>query len=276
MTVVLPHRTLPDEMAYLLPTTAPDVWRAAVARAAQLLAPSWDERPNGLKALAFILLTLSVEREQPPESISPAAVAEALSDQGEEPHELSRRIEAAGTTAGVLGDGYGPDTLDTLWTDLKSWQEAPGDPMGDAEGWPPALWAAVGRLHERISGLDEAVIRRTPVPVPSPGALTISVGRYVQAVATDAIRPIKCDTCDGCEGGSLRVDGPAVTFVCAEGHTTANPRLDVWRVRNALAYAGLPTGSDATVERDFLVTSRPYSAQSDPRYLSRFTAALLA
>jgi len=276
MTVVLPHRTLPDEMAYLLPTTAPDVWRAAVARAAQLLAPSWDERPNDLKALAFILLTLSVEREQPSESIPLAAVAEDLGAQGEEPRELSRRIEAAGMTVGVLGNGYGPDPLDTLWRDLSRWQEAPGEPMGDAPGWPPALWAAVGRLQERISGLDEVVLRRTPVPVPSLGALTISVGRYVRVVTTNSIEAVMCDSCDGCEGGSLLVDGPAVTFVCAEGHTTADHRLDVWRVRNALAYAGLPVGADVAVERDFLVTSRPYSAQSDPRYLSRFTAGLLA
>lgn len=276
MTVVLPHRTLPDEMAYLLPTTAPDVWRDAVARAAQLLAPSWDERPSNLKALSFILLTLSVEREQSPESIPLQAVAEELSAQGEEPQELSRRIKAAGTTAGVLGNGYGPDTLDTLWTDLSSWLEAPGEPMGDAPGHPPALWAAVGRLHEVINGLDAAIIRQTPVPHPSLGALTISVGRYAQVVSTDAIQPIKCDTCASCEGGSLRVDGPAVTFVCTEGHTTADHRLEVWRVRNALAHAGVPIGAEVAVEGDFLVTSRAYGEQSDPRYLSRFTADLLA
>ncbi|KOG29522.1 hypothetical protein ADK35_02200 [Streptomyces viridochromogenes] len=276
MTVVLPHRTLPDEMAYLLPTTAPDAWRAAVARAAQLLAPSWDERPNNLKALSFIVLTLAVEREQPPESLPLQAVTEELSAQGEEPQDLSQRIKAAGTTAGVLGNGYGPDTLDTVWTDLSSWLEAPGEPMGDAPGHPPALWAAVGRLHEAISGLDAASIRQAPVPLPSPGALTISVGRHVQVVSTNAIRPITCDTCASCEGGSLRVDGPAVTFVCAEGHTTADHRLEVRRVRNALVHADVPIRADVAVEGDFLVTSRAYDEQSDPRSLSRFTAALLA
>ncbi|MFJ2812160.1 hypothetical protein [Streptomyces sp. NPDC087294] len=247
-----------------------------MARAAQLLAPGWDEHPDGINTLSFIMLTLSVERQQPPESIPFATVAEELRAQGEEPLELSRRIEAAGTTAGVLGTGCGPDTLDTMWTDLSSWLEAPGEPMGDAPGHPPALWAAVGRLREVISGLDESVIRQTPVPLPSPRALTISVGHHVQVVTTAAIQPVKCDTCAGGEGGSLRVDGPAVTFVCAEGHTTADRRLEVRRVLNALAHAGLPIGTDVAVEGDFLVTSRAYGEQSDPQYLYRFTADLLA
>jgi hypothetical protein len=274
MTVVLPHRTLPDQMAYLLPTTAPDVWRTAVERAAQLLAPSWNERPTSLQALSFILLTLSVERQQPPASIPPEAVAEELRTQAEEPQALSRRIDAAGATAGVLGNGYGPGTLDTLWTGLSSWLEASGD--DDAEGHPPAFWTAVGRLYEVIRGLDGADIRATPVPLPAPGAWTISVGRHVQVVTPASIRAVTCDTCADGEGGALHVDGPAVTFVCAQGHTTADHRLGVWHVRNALTHAGMVVGADVAVERDFLVTSWGYGEQTDPRYLSRFTAALLA
>lgn len=272
MTVVLPHRTLPDEMAYLLPTTAPDVWRASVERAAHLLEPSWNGRPTNLKALSFILLTLSVERQQPPASIPLEALAEELNAQAEEPQALSRRIDAAGATVGVLGNGYGPGTLDTLWTNLSSWLEASDD---DAEGHPPAFWTAVGRLHEVIRGLDGADIRAAPVPLPSPGAWTISVGRYVQVVTPDSIQAVKCDTCTDGEGGALHMDGPAVTFVCAQGHTTADHRLGVWHVRNALTHAGMTVGADVAVERDFLVTSRVYGERSDPRYLSRFTAALL-
>ncbi|WP_192583596.1 hypothetical protein [Streptomyces albicerus] len=103
--------------------------------------------------------------------------------------------------------------------------------------------------------------------------LTIPVGRCVQVVSTNAIMTIKCDTCASCMGGSLRVDGPAATFVCAEGHTTDECRLEARRVRNALAYAGTPTGAEAAVEGDFLVTSRAHDEQSDPRSLSCFTAA---
>ncbi|MFE7272546.1 hypothetical protein [Streptomyces sp. NPDC057623] len=276
MTGVLPSRTLPDEMAYLLPTTAPDVWRAAVARAAQLLAPTWDEHPGNIGALSFILLTLSVEREQSPQSIPLAVTVENLRAQGGEPEELSRRIEAAGVTAGVLGAGDGPGPLDTLWRDMSSWLEAPGEPMSDVPGHPPVLWAAVRGLHDVISPLGEAVIRQTPVPLSSLGALTILVGRYVQIVTASAIRPVKCDTCAGCEGGVLRVDGPAVTFVCAEGHTTAHHQLEVRRVRNALAYAGVPIGAAVAVEGNLPVPSSAYDERSDPRHLSRFTAGMLA
>ncbi|MFI9829655.1 hypothetical protein ACIHIX_18420 [Streptomyces sp. NPDC051913] len=274
MTVVLPPRTLPDDMAYLLPTTAPNVWRDAVTRAAHLLAPSWNERPTSLTALSFILLTLSVERRQPPASVPLEAVAEELRTQAEEPLALSRRIDAAGATAGVLGNAHAPGTLDTLWTNLSSWLEVSGD--DDAEGHPPAFWAAVGRLHEVIRSLDGADILATPVPLPSPGTWTISVGRYVQVVTTDSIQAVKCDACASGEGGALRVDGPAVTFVCAQEHTTADHRLGVWHVRNALTRAGMAVGADVAVEGDFLVTSRAHGEQSDPRYLSRFTAALLA
>ncbi|MEU6379560.1 hypothetical protein [Streptomyces sp. NPDC046909] len=276
MTVALPPRTLPDEMAYLLPTTAPDVWRAAVARAAQLLAPTWDDRPGDIGALSFVLLTLSVEREEPPQSIPLAVTAEYLRAQGREPEELSRRIEAAGQSAGVLGVGDGSGPLDRLWRNLSSWLEAPGEPMGDAPGQPPVLWTAVRGLHDVISSLDEADIRQTPVPLPSLSTLTVLVSRYVQIVTARAIRPVKCDTCTGSEGGVLRVDGPEVTFVCAEGHTTAHDRLEVRRVRNALAYAGVPIGAAVAVEGDLPVTSSACGERSDPRHLSRFTADLLA
>ncbi|MCX4578906.1 hypothetical protein OHB41_38130 [Streptomyces sp. NBC_01571] len=72
------------------------------------------------------------------------------------------------------------------------------------------------------------------------------------------------------------MDGPAVTFVCVEGHTTSHRRLEVRRVRNALVHAGVPIETEVAVEGDFLVTSRAYGEQSDPRHLSRFTATLLA
>jgi hypothetical protein len=276
MTVVLPPRTLPDEMAYLLPAAAPDVWRAAVARAAQLLAPTWDERPGNIGAFSFSLLMLSVEREQHPQSVPLSVTVENLRAQGGEPEGLSRRIGEAGVSAGVLGGGDGPGPLDTLWRGLSSWLEAPGEPMGDAPGHPPVLWAAVRGLHDVISPLDEAAIRQTPVPLPSLTTLTVLVGRHVQIVAARAIQPVTCDTCAGCEGGVLRVDGPAVTFVCAEGHTTAHHRLEVRRVRNALAYAGVPIDAAVAVEGNLPVTSSAYDERADPRHLSRFTTGMLA
>ncbi|NEB01902.1 hypothetical protein [Streptomyces sp. SID13726] len=277
MTVVPPPRTLPDEMALLLPSTAPDLWRAAVERAAHLLAPSWQEHPSlDLTALSFLLLMWSAEREQSPASLSAEAVAEELSVQGEQPQELrdlSRRIEAAATDAGVLGRGYGPGTLDPLWADLSCWSEASDD---EAEGHPPALWAAVGRLRDVISGLTEAALRHASPPHPSLGTWTVSVSHRVRVVSPAAILSITCTTCGSREGGELHIDGPAVAFVCTHGHDTTTRRLEVQRVRNALAHAGLPAGADVSVEGDLHVTHRDCHAQSDPRHLSRFTAAVLA
>src|SRR4051794_10923674 len=74
--------TLPEAMGCLSPSTAPPAWHAAVARAAQLLAPSWDDPGEGalpggevLGTLSLAVYTLAHEQDAPEEKSAPTNCA---------------------------------------------------------------------------------------------------------------------------------------------------------------------------------------------------------
>ncbi|KPI02936.1 hypothetical protein OK074_5086 [Actinobacteria bacterium OK074] len=253
-----PAGALPDAMAYLLPLGMPDPWQQAVSRAAQMLAPTWEVRPHPhtLHALAFTLYTVATEQNQSAQNISVTAVRAALEESGQdqdgEPVGLRRRIYAALDSSEILGADKGPGTMNDVWfalqdQDEQDWEDA------FSELRPSDLRYATAALREILAELDDDAA--LPAPPASAGALTIPVSGTVRVLSRNSVLPITCSDCRSGRGGELQVDGPAATYVCADGHHTAHHLLEAVRVRNAAAFAAAdrPSAENSPVER-FLAT----------------------
>ncbi|MGI5526821.1 hypothetical protein ACQEVX_05140 [Streptomyces syringium] len=279
-------RTLPDAMGYLIASTAPQPWREAVARAAQLLTPGWDNlRGQGpsLGTLALTLYTLAHERQQPAADVPVEMVKEALRQEhpNTEPYQLQQRMEAALKTTGQAR----PSTGDREWRETpveRIYQDLvhvwyPEEQTSDWAPGPTAMCLAVQRLQEHMAGLDED--RATLLPeAPEPtGPIRITVTGRVRTVryggGTAASVPVRCPHCDALEGGTLLVDGPEATYTCANDHTLPHPQLGGPHIRNALARCfdpdtdtRVPAGASGniTVEGEFRVASSSMPEHADP------------
>ncbi|MEU5428482.1 hypothetical protein AB0H73_23245 [Streptomyces olivoreticuli] len=281
------RRTLPDAMGYLVASSAPQPWREAVARAAQLLTPGWDDlRGQGsmLGTLALALYTLAHERQQTAVDVPVEVVKEALEEQ-EHPHtpepcRLQQRMKDALTATGQYR--WGPDlqfdgtAVWRVYRDLvHDW--SPEEETSDSEPGPTDLCRAVHRLQELLAGLDAD--RATLLPeAPEPtGPIRITVTGWVRTVryggASAASISVRCPTCNALEGGTLLVDGPDATCTCANGHTFTQPTLSGPHIRNALAQCVYPEGDtrvpggasgSITVQGEFRVASSSMPEHADP------------
>ncbi|WP_116211621.1 hypothetical protein [Streptomyces olivoreticuli] len=278
-------RTLPDAMGYLVASSAPQPWREAVARAAQLLTPGWDNlRGQGslLGTLALALYTLAHERQQPPADVPVEVVKEALEHQEQphtpEPYELQQRMKDALTATGQVRSG--PDLHETpVWRVYRGlvhvWH--PEVETSDWEPGPSEMSCAVQRLRELMAGLDADRAMLLPEAPEPTGPIRITVTSWVRTVryggASAASISVRCPTCNALEGGTLLVDGPDATCTCANGHTFTQPTLSGPHIRNALAQCVYPEGDtrvpggasgSVTVQGEFRVASSSMPEHADP------------
>ncbi|MFE3206329.1 hypothetical protein [Embleya sp. NPDC059237] len=265
-------RVLPDAVARLLPHAAPPRWRAAVDRAAQLLAPSWgDGDPPaevGLLVLAVAVLALDQEPAAADTPTILAAVAEATdaAEAGREPLPLRRRGTAALAAAGQHDPTTGAWTpLGALWRDvLHQW--LPEVPTSDIPPAPSVLRETLPPLRAALARSATATAGHTPAPAPEPSALrTVFVSGMIRRVTPGAALPVRCDTCGAHQDLILRLDGPTVTVRCPNRHDTYPNRLDAVRVVQAVRHHGADPAAPAAGIDGHLTVTVHGDVRADPR-----------
>ncbi|MCC9309277.1 hypothetical protein LN042_19670 [Kitasatospora sp. RB6PN24] len=257
--------SLASAMGLLMNTDAPPQWTAAVTRAAQLLAPDWDQQPSrpALGTLALALYTLASERQETPTEIPLDVLRGALDHQpvdgpdefSREPAMLQKRIETVLKAEGhVAYEGFQPreSALWRLFRDLRH-QWEPDEPMSDMPPGPSAMRDAVARIAESLAGLDDLHAELLPEAPKAVGPVTVTVTGYLRLVsysgASGSSVPLRCSQCAAAEGNIVHVDGPDVTLICPSGHQFSSWQLSAAQVRSALRLC-LPQGSDAPVSAD--------------------------
>ncbi|MEU1307833.1 hypothetical protein ABZ419_02900 [Streptomyces cinnamoneus] len=237
--------TLPQAMGDLLPTDSPSEWRAAVHRAAQLLAPSWPTAPaerapvGGLAALGLILYALHLTHDQDPAAVPVRGLRDALDsrlDIDKEPYDLKKLVVGALREAGhqfCVSD----DVMCRVKSRLLRREEPPADvPFGLGGGvpGPSELRFVAASLKEALSALDEETAAALP-PAPEPaGPVSVTVTGQVCVVTENSKVPMTCTECQQSEGAKLTVDGDRVTYTCTMGHASISRSLGAEHVRRAI------------------------------------------
>ncbi|WP_367132849.1 MULTISPECIES: hypothetical protein [Streptomyces] len=189
--------TLPQAMGNLLPTDSPPQWRAAVDRAAQLLAPNWPTDPveeaplGGLDSLALILYALHYTQRLQLAEIPVGALREVLDgelDANDEPYTIKKLIvDGLGAADHQIHDADhvmcrvaarllrrdAPPVVTDL-NGLLGGMEIPFG-MGGATPGPSELRFAAAWLKHVLSALgEEAVATLPPAPKPACPANVVS------------------------------------------------------------------------------------------------------
>jgi hypothetical protein len=265
-------------MSYSLPSGVPADWRAAVGRAAQLLAPVWTgtgaQAHADLPVLAVGLYTLAVEQNVAPADVSLTALRDTLAYGGS----LNARIFPAMEQRGQGGGRILDSEASPLWRLLRgrTVQTGPMD-MGCTPPMPSEIEVACPRLETLLAGLtDDQAEALPPAPAP-PGPLELHIRRRLYVKSRNARVSTRCHICEGADGIRLVVDGPNVTLVCTEGHRTVNGDLTAIQVRYAISMLGprdhtapdghlsiLAEGVLPTVDGDLYVSSATLPIDDDP------------
>ncbi|MFJ6384633.1 hypothetical protein ACIQI7_32080 [Kitasatospora sp. NPDC092039] len=279
---------LPTAMGLLCWRAAPAAWRDAVARAARLLGPSWAQDPDRdrLGVLALLFYALADERAVAVGDVPLEAVRSVLAvdDRGLAWH-LERRIRR------ILDEqGHSP------YRDLRSpqrdreesplWRiqhrlihvQMPDEPTMMAEPRPSRLAEQVDVLLALLAGTTEAEERLLPeAPLPV-GALRVRIDggrvyRWSGGMVVGAV-PVACTPCGTLPGGTVLVDGPDATYLCANGHTARPGLLSAPHVRVAVAHGLdddghrapllLPEGADIVWHGDLNIAGPGAAEDIDP------------
>ncbi|MFJ5733955.1 hypothetical protein [Streptomyces microflavus] len=272
-------------MSLILPSTAPKAWGDAVRRSARICVATGKE---GFNALAFVLYTLAAEQRVGVDAVSMDDVRAALRNpdlhRGDEPTRLRARIQTILEAQGQYHFSLSParDVETALWRIYR--EVGHRESYEDWTGIPPStseLGRQVAALRDEFVMTDEeaAVLPHVPDPV-GPVVLRITGQAKIsfRSVSAESVVAVRCPPCKRPRMSvELRVDGPEVTFMCQDGHTSrdANPSLTALRVRNALVHhpgpERIPWESEGTVviDGDLLVAHKgmrenvnPYSDHS--------------
>ncbi|MFF4408476.1 hypothetical protein ACFY1P_29530 [Streptomyces sp. NPDC001407] len=237
--------TLPQAMGDLLPTDSPPPWRAAVHRAAQLLAPTWPTDPaerapvGDLAALGLILYALHLTRDQDPAAVPVTTLRDALDsrlDIDKEPYDLKELVVGALRETGHQSC-VSDDVMCRVKSRLLRREEPPANvPFGLGGGvpGPSELRFAAASLKKTLSTLDEETAAALP-PAPEPaGPVSATVTGQVCVVTENSKVLVPCPECRQREGARLTVDGDRVTYTCTLGHASNSRSLGTEHVRRAI------------------------------------------
>ncbi|MEU5428483.1 hypothetical protein AB0H73_23250 [Streptomyces olivoreticuli] len=282
--------TLPQAMGDLLPTDAPPQWRAAVVRAAQLLAPRWptgpvERAPLGVFAsLALILYALHHTQSQEPAAVPVSALRDVLDgglDVNDEPFTIKKLITEGLSAAGhrvhdadhvmcrVAARMLHRDAPPVVNTPLGAVDVPFG--MGGSVPGPSELRFAAVWVKRMLGALDEyAIAALAPAPRPA-GPVNVMVTGQVLIISDDSQALVQCAECQQDERGQLAVDGDQVTYTCAQGHISAQRRLGSGHVRQAIAR----TQADDGVTGQLYVADAHLPADADPATLHPVRTARL-
>ncbi|MGW3077841.1 hypothetical protein [Kitasatospora sp. NPDC001132] len=279
---------LPTAMGLLCWSTAPAAWRDAVARAARLLGPGWEQAPDRdrLGVLALLFYVEADERAVTVGEVPLDAVRSALVVDG---RGLAWHLE--GHIQRVLdGQGHSPyrdprrSERDREESPLWRIQhrlihvQMPDEPTMMVEPRPSRLARQVQPLLDVLAGTigdAERLLPQAPRPV---GPLTVRmdggrVYRWTAGMGACAV-PVGCTPCGTLPGGTVVVDGPDATYVCPNGHTATQGLLSAPHVRVAVAHGVdddgqavpvmLPDGADVVWHGDLNVAGPSAGESTDP------------
>ncbi|MEU3565771.1 hypothetical protein [Kitasatospora sp. NPDC006786] len=279
---------LPTAMGLLCWSTAPAAWRDAVARAARLLGPGWEQAPDRdlLGALALLFYVEADERAVAVGDVPLDAVRSVLAvDERGLAWQLEARVQRV-----LRGQGHSP------YRDLRRaerdrpesplWRvqhrlihvRMPDEPTTMVEPRPSALARQVEPLLALLAGTTETAERQLPEAPRPAGPLTVRmdggrVYRWSGGMAVGAV-PVACTPCGTLPGGTVLVDGPDATYICVNGHSADRGLLSAPHVRVAVAHGVdddeqpvpvvLPDGTDIVWHGDLNVAGAGEAEEIDP------------